>query len=100
MGKFGGEVFIIAVLSPHIERASSQLANLFNKKKEMEPEDKLAIYVKLRALKRKVDVTGGLNERTAFSRNVDSDSSDHGDRWNSRSAIDEFGERNEREHKK
>ncbi len=65
----GSLVVLFTELSPHLERASSMLASfpIFERKPiEMEPEERLAVYVRLRNMRRKMgleDALEGENER-------------------------------------
>jgi hypothetical protein len=99
MSRFGGEAFRAAIgkLSPHLKKASAILAPFFKKPKGPEPEERLAMYVKLVQLRKKLGnnhmpaFADGLmvqevdiHEGTVVGRNAYPDSGDHGHSGDSR----------------
>ncbi len=64
MSKPGADGILGAIhnLSPHLGKASARLASFF-RPREMEPEDRLAIYVRLLAVRREIRKVSGEDRR-------------------------------------
>ncbi|NYZ74375.1 hypothetical protein H0O00_04490 [Candidatus Micrarchaeota archaeon] len=96
---------VMSRISPHLERASSQLASLLNQPKGPTPEQRLAEYVRQREWRRSMgypdaidDNQGGLDERTVIGGDADIDSGGIGHSGDSGGAADEHSEGDRAEH--
>lgn len=115
----GGDALVVlfAKLSPHLDKASAMLAHfpIFKKGNiEMEPEERLAIYLRLRAMRRKMGLPGegigndgenGItegsdNEGSAFSGDANTDCRGDGGRRDSGEPDDGDSQGHEREYKR
>jgi hypothetical protein len=117
MSKLGGMDIreMLAKLTPHLEKASAMLAHfpLFSRKPiELEPEERLAVYLRLREMRRKMGLPDpgtdersqnqdeGINdEGTAFGGDADNDSGGSGDCGDSCDTADRDREGERGEHR-
>ena len=57
MGRLGGTLKgMMEMLSPRMDRASALLASLAGRRRELEPEDRLWFYLRLREARRKMGI--------------------------------------------